>query len=304
MPTSSMHAATAVNKVQSARDDASHDDLEHDPAVFIQSEIDQGHDDDLDSRAGDHDDTARVKKSSNSQLHDTQSKDDRSALRAWLQRRTVVAQAIKHDREQRVRHLHETKSRHYVDHCFSFVMGNLAVVSLVLGALYSSRTCAKPLAAFLVILGCLAPFAACVPILVRQWLYLHLRCNAVACGVFFMALLHLTWLFVGQQWAFASSAANCDDELSAAANAVVFVVFLTTLVYAAKVAWYLLLRVRYSHRTLWRSCWRDPYPDALTVSEDDFLALEAIVVSSDAAAVGAESSKTAAVRSTHSVRDY
>lgn len=203
---------------------------------------------------------------------------------SWLQqRRLTVAREIRRDREQRVMHLHETKARHYVDHCFSFLMGNLAVVSLVLGVVYRQRTCDKPLAVFLVILGCLAPFAACTPILVRQWFYLHLRCNIIATGVFFMAFLATVWLLVGQQWAFASSPTNCDDELSAAANAVVFLMFVATLAYAAKVAWYLLLRARYSYGALWRSCWRDPYPDALAVSETDFLALEAIVVSTPTA---------------------
>lgn len=197
---------------------------------------------------------------------------------AWMQRRLAVAREIKNDREHRVWHLHEIKSRHFVDHCFSFTMGNFAIVSFVLGAVYHERVCDKPLAAFLIVLGCLAPFAACVPILVRQWFYLHLRCNALAVGVFFMGLLFVTWLMIGQRWAFETSAATCDDELSTASNAVIFVMFIATLVYSAKVAWYLLLRARYSHCTLWRSCWKDPYPNALEVSADEFLALEAIVV--------------------------
>lgn len=199
----------------------------------------------------------------------------------------AVARKIKRDREQRVMHLHQTKARHYVDHCFSFLMGNLAVVSLVLGVVYRQRACDKPLAAFLVILGCLAPFAACTPILVRQWFYLHMRCNVMVTGVFFMTFLSTVWVLVGQQWTFASSPANCDDELSTAANVVVFLMFTATLAYAAKVAWYLLLRARYSYSALWHSCWRDPYPDALVVSETDLFALEAIVISTPASVAAA-----------------
>lgn len=162
----------------------------------------------------------------------------------------AVAREIKRDREQRVIHLHQIKARHYVDHCFSFFMGNLAVVSLVLGVVYRQRACDKPLAAFLVILGCLAPFAACTPILVRQWFYLHLRCNVMATVVYFMTFLSTVWLLVGQQWTFASSPVNCDDDLSMAANVVAFLMFTVTLAYAAKVAWYLLLRALLVRRAL------------------------------------------------------
>jgi hypothetical protein len=207
---------------------------------------------------------------------------NKSASSSWWARRVAVARTIKKDREQRVLHLHHTKSRHIVDHAFSFVMGNLAIVCWVLGGMYGGRACEKPLSAFLVILGCLAPFAMCTPVLVRQWFYLHLRLNVVTCSILFMTLLFGVWLFVGQRWAFESSPRNCDDELSTVTNAVVFIAYAATLLYMAKLVWYVLLRVRYKYSALCVSCWTDPYPNALRVSDDDFIHLEAIVVATAA----------------------
>lgn len=169
-------------------------------------------------------------------------------------------------RKAQVLHLHQIKSGHYVDNLFSFVTGNMTVVCWVLGIMYSGRTCEKPLAAFLLVLGCLAPFAACLPILVRQWFYLHVRLNAMSIGILAMSMVYFVWLFVGQGWAFVSSKRNCDEDLCVATNAVVFILYLVTLLYTAKVVWYITLRLRYRYPALLHSCVSDPHARAHRVA--------------------------------------
>lgn len=169
-------------------------------------------------------------------------------------------------RKAQVLHLHQFKSGHYVDNLFCFVTGNMAVVCWVLGAMYSGRTCEKPLTAFLLVLGCLAPFAACMPILMRQWFYLHVRLNGMSIGILAMSVVYFVWLFIGQGWAFACSKRNCDEDLCMATNAIVFSLYLVTLLYTAKVVWYIALRVRYRCPDLLRSCVSDPHARAHRVA--------------------------------------
>lgn len=169
-------------------------------------------------------------------------------------------------RKAQVLYLHQLKSGHYVDNLFSFVTGNMAVVCWVLGAMYYGRTCEKPLAAFLLVLGCLAPFAACMPILMRQWFYLDVRLNGMSIGILAMSMAYFVWLFIGQGWAFASSKRNCDEDLCVATNAIVFSLYLVTLLYTAKVVWYVALRVRYRCPDLLRSCISDPHARAHRVA--------------------------------------
>ncbi|TMW61957.1 hypothetical protein Poli38472_009450 [Pythium oligandrum] len=212
--------------------------------------------------------------------------DDEDAV-AWsqsdLSRRQSLAAELASSREDEVLALHDTKSRHYVDNLCSLVTGNMAIICWVLGGVYISRPCTKPLSAFLIVLGFLAPFAACLPIVVRQWVYLHLRLkNIVTIAILAMSALYAVWLMLGQRWAFESSSKNCDADLSTATNCVVFILYLTAVVYAAKVIWYLALRARYSYKELIASCFRDPFPNTLQMSDDDFTRLEAEVsVSND-----------------------
>ncbi|GLD99734.1 hypothetical protein PINS_up008462 [Pythium insidiosum] len=204
------------------------------------------------------------------------------AVPSIAERRRQLARELQEHRQDEVLELHERRSPHYVDNLFSLVTGNMAIVCWIFGFLYLSRDCQKPLAPFLLVLGCLAPFAACLPILLRQWFYLHLRLRSAGTVLIFSAsMLYALWLFVGQQWAFASTAKTCDADLSTATNAVVFVLYLVSLLYAAKVVWYLALRVRYSYKQLLLSCWRDPYPDVLSVSDDDFDRLESVLRGGD-----------------------
>ncbi|KAJ0401278.1 hypothetical protein ATCC90586_003715 [Pythium insidiosum] len=200
------------------------------------------------------------------------------AASSIAERRRQLAQDLHEHRQDEVLELHEHRSAHYVDNLFSLVTGNMAIVCWIFGFLYISRDCQKPLAPFLLVLGCLAPFAACLPILLRQWFYLHLRLRSIGTIVIFAgSALYVTWLFAGQQWAFDSTAKTCDADLSTATNAVVFVLYLVALLYAAKVVWYLALRVRYSYKQLLLSCLRDPYPDVMSVSDEDFDRLESVL---------------------------
>jgi hypothetical protein len=193
-----------------------------------------------------------------------------------IERRRLLAQQLQEQREDEVLDLHTRRNAHYIDNAFSLVTANLAVVSLVLGCVYMSRECEKPLAGFLIVLGLLAPFAACLPVLLRQWFYLHLRLNNVITVIVLVAsAVYLAWLLVGQRWAFASSSKTCDQDLATATNVVVFVLYVMVLVYAAKVVWYLLVRVRYSYRQLILSCFRDPYPNVLAMSEHELDQLDA-----------------------------
>lgn len=205
--------------------------------------------------------------------------------RSTWDQRVRVARAIAGQREELVRTLHTVKSRHYVDNFFSFVTGNIAVVCWILGGMYHSRACNKPLAGFLVVLGGLAVFAACLPILVRQWLYLHARLNWWSCGLLAGSALYVVWLFLGQSWALECSPANCDEELCTATNSCVFILYAALLIYASKVAWYLAFRVRFHYRELLSSCCRDPYPNALRVGEDEFARLHDMVTATDASEV-------------------
>lgn len=211
--------------------------------------------------------------------------ESRVGRRSTWDQRVRVARAIGGQRRELVRALHTVKSRHVVDNLFSFVTGNMAVVCWVLGGMYHSRACSKPLAGFLVVLGGLALFAACLPILVRQWFYLHARFNWWSAGLLVGSALYVVWLLLGQSWAFDCSPSNCDQELCTAANTSAFVLYAALLLYAAKVAWYLSFRVRFPYRELLSSCMRDPYPDALRVDEDEFARLHDMVTTTDASEV-------------------
>ncbi|DAZ95665.1 TPA: hypothetical protein N0F65_002462 [Lagenidium giganteum] len=193
---------------------------------------------------------------------------------ASLERRHALAKEIAMRRQEQVMHLHHGKSAHLIDNFFSFIMGNMAIVCWVIGGVYFHRTCSKPLASFMIVLGCLAPFPACTPILLRQWFYLHLRLNMVSISIFIMDAMFCLWFFLGQEWAFESSATTCDEELVTATNAVVFILFVAMLLYLAKVVWYLLLRVRYRYYDLCMSCFRDPFPNTLALSDEEFDELE------------------------------
>lgn len=199
---------------------------------------------------------------------------------ATMEQRARVARALTELRHKDVQALHTTKSRHYVDNFFSFVTGNMAVVCWVLSVMYRLRSCHKPLAAYLAIQGVLSMCAALLPILVRQWVYLHLRLNWTSAAILLGSGLHVAWLFVGQSWAFGCSPAVCDEELCTAANSSVFVLYVALLFYAGKVVWYLAFRVRYRYRDLCTSCLRDPYPNALHLDNDEVLRLHDIVICS------------------------
>jgi hypothetical protein len=189
-------------------------------------------------------------------------------------RKQKLAAKIEDSKKEQIMYLHSQKSAHWIDSIYTFIVGNMSFVCWILGGLYWQRPCEKPLQLFLMILGCLAPFAACLPILIRQWFYLHLRANIVAIGIFGMSTTYFIWLLICQHLAFETSPATCDAELCTATNTVVFILFLNCLMYICKVIWYLLLRVRYTYRDLFLSCFKDPYPNPFALSDEDFYKLE------------------------------
>lgn len=197
------------------------------------------------------------------------------------EQRERVARALQVRRKQQVLALHTTHSRHYVDHFYSFVAGNMVIVCWVVGGLYHSRPCQQPLAGFLVVLGGLALFPACLPVLLRQWLYLHVRLNWASMGLLAGSAVFYTWLALGQSWAFRCSPATCDEELCTAANSCAFVLYASSLLYGAKVAWYLAYRVRFFYSTLCGSCLRDPFPNAMRVDEQQLAQLHDMVTPTD-----------------------
>lgn len=190
------------------------------------------------------------------------------------ERRQALQHQINLSRRAELRNLHAKSEGHVVDSIFTFISLNMSLVSWIVAGIYWNSSCQAPLQSFLFLNGFLVPFLSCLPILLRQWYYLQLRFNCTSAAIFGLSFISIIWFIIGQQWAFRSSAKTCDPDLALATNIIVFVMFIAIMLYASKIVWYLLFRVRYSYKQLFRSCFHDPYPNTKVMSEQELLQLE------------------------------
>ena len=191
-------------------------------------------------------------------------------------RRLFISDKIELSRQLDVQRLHRGDKIQCADTFFSFIVFGTGMACVGLAAINWDEKCDQPLQLFLAVLGCMSPFVACFPMLLRHWFYLQLRASCLMVFLIVVAFMYCGWFMIGQVWAFSVVYETCPHKgLIVGTNVVAFLVHLAVLVYVSKVAYYVAFQLRYPCRDMCWACIEDPYPFVEDMDDEEFLVIEA-----------------------------